>query len=129
MCIRDRPKVVRIDASWLAPLVLAALGGRELWQYQLMQPISSEAGLMIGLDLLLALVMGALRAASMTVWSEGSILYRQGTLRTILLWAVSVLLHAWAGVRSGLGAQTMLGYIAVTLTAQKAVIQRKRLRQ
>lgn len=132
MCVRP----VAEDARMVLFLVLGVLGvvsmSRTLQGHQV--PMSAVV-LLVG-SLVLAAVLGGVRALSVRVWRapDGRAL-RQGSAVTAVLWIVSIAAHLGADLWldklsdvAGLGASSILAYLAITWAAQSAVIRSRALR-
>ncbi len=77
-------------------------------------------------------VLGVVRALTVRMWDSGGWVVRQGTWVTMALWVLSLALHLTAfgvtgGNASGLMTTTFLLYIALTLSAQAYVVNRRAL--
>jgi hypothetical protein len=80
-------------------------------------------------SLVLAVVLGGIRAYTMRVWVDGGQIWRQGNWLTAGLWILSLAVHFGydylvdgKGPDAGLGAATALLYFAVTYTVQRYVV-------
>lgn len=80
-------------------------------------------------SLILAVIMGALRAPSEKLWREtDGRVWRKGTTITVVLWVVSLALHLGYdalvahGPDAEFGAATMMLYFAASVAAQRATL-------
>jgi hypothetical protein len=113
------------------PLILAVIGIIQLTRF-LHGTGQHHTGLVfiaLAGSLLIAVVLGAVRAATTRVWMHNGQMWRQGSWLTALLWIVSIGLHLgydWlvegSGTR-GLGNATLTLYLAITYAVQRLVIQ------
>lgn len=120
-----------VRANMRLPLVLAIIGVIELTQFfQHGQHHATPAVLaaLIG-SLVLAGLLGGLRALTVRVWFNGGQALRQGTWLTVLLWLVSLGVHLGydyliigKGSNSGLGTASLTLYFAITYTIQRLVL-------
>ena len=83
----------------------------------------------LGGSLVLAVVFGLLRAATVRVWIKDGAAWTQGSWITALLWIAALAAHLGYDYlldkhhgTSGLGDATILLYLAVTLGAQRLVL-------
>jgi len=120
-----------VRANIRLSLILAIIGVVELTQFLQRQHhhdtavIAALAG-----SLVLAAVLGAVRAATARVWADGGRAMRQGTWLTTVLWLVSLGLHLGydylvdgKGAQAGLGTASLTLYFAVTYAIQGVVLQ------
>lgn len=79
-------------------------------------------------SLLVAVLFAGARAATVQVWVDGGRAWRQGSMLTVLLWIASLGVHLGydyvvdGSEEAGLGAASLLLYLAVTLTGQQMMI-------
>ncbi len=71
-----------------------------------------------------ALLLGAVRALTVKIWTSTSWVVRQGTWLTMALWALSLIVHFIGGAGS-LGASSFLLYLGVTYGVQNYVVHRR----
>jgi hypothetical protein len=83
-------------------------------------------------SLVLAAVFGALRAATVRLWLQGGQPWTRGTWLTAGLWIIAVAAHLGYDAlvtpghgSSGVGAATVILYLAVSLGIQRVVVQRR----
>ncbi|MCL4562264.1 MAG: hypothetical protein M1281_16835 [Chloroflexi bacterium] len=115
---------VRKRVSFTLPLILVILGVVSLESYLSANPPSLTTIISIIFSLLfLAIGMGAIRAATVRLWTRDGILFRQGTLLTIVLWIVSVAMHLAADYFGHAGESSLLLYYAITLFVQSVIVQ------
>jgi hypothetical protein len=86
----------------------------------------------LGGSLLLAAVFGALRAATVRVWLQDGAPWSRGNWLTAGLWIIAVAAHLGYDAlvtpghgSSGVGAATIVLYLAVSLGIQRAVVLRR----
>lgn len=108
------------------PLVLALLG---LYSLSHKPPTTGAAVTALLVSLASAVVLGLARGASMRVWVEAGRVLRQGTLLTLALWIISLVVRFGIGAlaqRSGVAQSVTVGelplFLGVTLAAQNGVI-------
>lgn len=113
--------------------VLGVIGVIEIADAVRGHAVGSTAWAWIIASLVVGAVLGAVRAFTVKVWRlpDGSAL-RKGTALTAALWIVSLGAHLAmeAGIDhatkvAGLGAASLLLYVAVTLGAQREVLRRR----
>ena len=114
------------------PVILAVIGIVELTQFfDRNQQHHDDTKVIAALagSLVLAGVLGAVRAVTVRVWIDGGTALRQGTRLTAVLWVVSLGLHLGYdyliighGSLSGLGSASLTLYFAVTYTIQRLVL-------
>jgi hypothetical protein len=110
------------------PLILGVIGVVELESF--VKTDHDKAALVATLagSLVLAAVMGGIRASSVRIWSEGGVAWSRGTWITIALWVVSLASHLaydylLAGKdERGLGSASILLYLAVTFAVQRLIV-------
>jgi len=120
-----------VRANLRLSLILAIVGVVELTQFLQRQHhddttvIAALAG-----SLVLAAVLGAVRAATVRVWVAGGQAMRQGTWLTTVLWLVSLAIHLGydylvdgKGAQAGLGTASLTLYFAVTYAIQGLILQ------
>lgn len=126
---RQRQKrLVREDRRPVVLLILLVLGILQLSTYL---GSASTSALVIALlvgSLVLAAGFGVVRALSVRLWRQDGQLWRQGTWLTVGLWVVAIGVHIgldalFDGPAKGLGAASILLYLAVSLGVQRLVVQ------
>jgi hypothetical protein len=113
--------------------VLAIVGLIELLAYAGSRHVPAEAVGVLALSFVVgAVVLGAVRAATVKLWRVEGLVLRQGTWLTILLWLVSIGLHygaqAWINALhgpSGFVSASLLLWLGVTYGVQRAVVHRR----
>lgn len=133
--LRVRP--VAEDGRTALLLVLGVLGVASMSRTLHGQQVPMSAIGVLVASLVLAAVLGGVRALSVRVWREpdGRAL-RQGSTVTAILWIVSIAAHLGADLWldklsdvAGLGASSILAYLAITWGVQSAVIRSRALRR
>jgi len=83
----------------------------------------------LGGSLVLAVVFGALRAATVRVWIKDGVAWTQGNWMTALLWVAAVAAHLGYDAlldhhkgTSGLGSATIVLYLAISLAVQRGLV-------
>jgi hypothetical protein len=113
------------------PLILAIIGIVELTQFFDHHPQRDDTRVVAALagSLVLAGVLGAVRAMTVRIWIDNGTALRQGTWLTAALWIVSLGLHLGYdylivdhGSLSGLGSASLTLYFAVTYTIQRLIL-------
>jgi hypothetical protein len=86
----------------------------------------------LGGSLLLSAVFGALRAATVRVWLQGAQPWTKGNWLTAVLWVIALAAHLGYDAlvtpgrgSSGLGAATVVLYLAVSLGIQRVITQQR----
>lgn len=127
--LRVRP--VREDARVAVLLVLGVLGVVSMSRTLRGHHVPTSAVAVLVASFVLAAVLGGIRALTVRVWreSDGRAM-RQGTTVTAILWIVSVAAHLGAELWldklsdvAGLGASSILAYLAITWAVQTAMIR------
>ncbi len=119
---------VREDRKPTVLLILLVLGVVALGAYFKQEPATGLAiALLVG-SLVLAAGFGVVRGYTVRLWDQDGQLFRQGTWLTILLWLVAIGSHVGLdalidGGAKGLGSASILLYLAVSLGAQRLVVQ------
>ena len=112
------------------PLILAIIGIIQVTRFLhgTGEHHTGQVFLALSGSLLIAVVLGAVRAATTRVWMDNGQMWRQGTWLTAILWIASIGLHLgydWlvegSGTR-GLGNATLTLYLAITYAVQRIVI-------
>ncbi len=118
------------------PFLLSGIGLFELVDYTGSHHVTTADALWVSGTLVGAVVLGALRGLSVTVWTTNHWVVRQGTTVTMVLWLVSLVVHLMAGaggVHSGGGhagaadlqGASLLIFLGLTLGVQGFVIHRR----
>jgi hypothetical protein len=123
-----RPQPAKLNTP--LALIVAILGVIDTVVFLKQQGHSgSKAFVALGGSLVLAVILGAIRAYTVRIWMQGDQLWRQGNWLTAALWIVSLALHYGydylidgRGPDAGLGTATALLYFAVTYTVQRYVV-------
>jgi hypothetical protein len=112
------------------PLILTIIGGVELVEYLHKGHHGATVVAALLGSLVLAAILGAIRALTVRVWVEGGQPWRQGNWLTAVLWLVSLGLHFGydylvdgKGPNAGLGTASALLYLAVTYAIQRLIVQ------
>jgi len=112
------------------PLILGVIGVVELAQYLQHRPHGPSVIAALAGSLVIAAAFGAIRAATVRVWSDGGQAWRQGNWLTAVLWIVSLAAHLaydyfvdGKGQQAGLGSASLLLYFGVTFTIQRFIVQ------
>lgn len=112
-------------------LILGVVGVIQTVQYMQHHhvPVATGIAALAG-SLVLAGVFGAIRAATVRVWSQDGQPWTQGNILTAVLWVIALAAHlgydALLGTHkdiSGLGTATVLLYLVVTLGVQWFIVQ------
>ena len=120
-----------VRASMRLPLILAIIGIIELTQFFQHGQHRATPAVIAALagSLVLAGLLGAVRAVTVRVWFDGGQALRQGTWLTVLLWLVSLGVHLGydylvigKGPASGLGTASLTLYFAITYTIQRLIL-------
>lgn len=128
---RIRP--VREDAQVAILLGLGVVGVVSMSRTMHGHQMSPEIIAVLVASLVLAAVLGGLRALTIRVWREpGGRAMRQGTAITGALWIVSIAAHLGADLWldklsdvAGLGASSILAYLAITWAVQGIVVRER----
>ena len=120
-----------VNATGLRIVVILAVIG-VVQAYQFLDKHHSGAVTYAALagSLVLAAVAGALRAATVRVWLQGDQPWSKGNWLTAVLWVAALAAHLGYDAlvtpgrgSSGLGAATVILYLAVSLGIQRAITQ------
>jgi len=136
--ILSRQRRIRIVPRVLSlrfPVILGVIGLINLLSYtNTHHHITSGDYLFVLATLVVgALVLGAIRATTVKIWTSSNWVVRQGTWLTMGLWVVSLALHFVSGAGAkyvgagNLEASSFLLYLAVTYGVQNYVIHRRAL--
>jgi hypothetical protein len=128
--IRRVPRVLTLRL----PVILGVIGLIDLLSYTDKHHVTGTdwawvlATLVVG-----AVILGAVRAFTVKIWTSDNWVFRQGTWLTIALWVLSLALHFVSDVgaqHAGAGnfeAASFLLYLCVTYGVQNAVVHRRAL--
>jgi hypothetical protein len=129
--ILNRQRRVRLVPRLLGlrfPIVLGVVGLIDLVSYTNDHHPSQSAYLWMVATLIVGgVILGAIRALTVKIWTSNSWVLRQGTGITMALWVVSLALHFLSGA-SGAGnleAASFLLYLAITYGVQRYVVHRR----
>ena len=107
------------------PVVLGVIGLISLLSYSNTHHSSHSDYLwLLGTLVVGALLLGAVRALTVKIWTSTSWVVRQGTWLTMALWALSLVVHFIGGAGS-LEASSFLLYLGVTYGVQNYVVHRR----
>jgi hypothetical protein len=125
---QTRKRSVREERRPVILVVLLVLGILQLSTYLKVVPASASVIALLAATLLLGAGFGAVRAWSVRIWREDGQLWRQGTWLTAALWLAGFGVHIgldalFDGVAHGLGAGSILLYLAVSLGVQRLFVQ------
>ena len=119
-------KTINTDSKFTFPLIMIILGMNNFIKYINMSQISLLSWLAIIINFtILAIGMATVRATTLRIWSEQNVIYRQGTWLTILVWIISIGLHAFLNSIGHVGQATTMLYIGITFTSQKIIILKR----
>jgi len=114
------------------PIVVGVIGLIDVLSYSDTHHASHGAYLWVLATLVVgAVLLGAVRALTVRVWTSDNWVVRQGTWLTMGLWAVSLALHFVSGVGArdvgagNLETASFLLYLAVTYGVQNYVVHRR----
>jgi hypothetical protein len=123
-----QPRPVRDNMR--LPLIIAIIGVVEVVRFLGHGHHGAVTFVALAGSLVIAAVFGAIRAATVRVWFDGGRAWRQGNWLTAALWIVSLAAHLGydylvdgKGPQAGLGAASLLLYLAVTFTIQRLILQ------
>jgi hypothetical protein len=127
--LRSRP----VNASGLRLVViLAIIGLVEAYQFLDSRHSGAVIYAALGGSLVLAAVFAALRAATVRVWLQGDQPWTKGNWLTAVLWVIALAAHLGYDAlvtpgrgSSGLGAATVVLYLAVSLGIQRVITQQR----
>ena len=125
---QTRKRSVREDRRPVVLVVLLVLGVLQLSSYLKLVPASASVIALLAATLLLGAGFGVVRAWSVRIWREDGQLWRQGNWLTAVLWLAGFAVHigldaVFDGVAHGLGAGSILLYLAISLGAQRLFVQ------
>lgn len=130
--LQERP--VKEERGFGGLFIVGAIGLVQLFDYVQIDPKSFifNAVLFLVFSLLLAVLLGWLRARYMHIWRDKGQLMRQGNVGTILLWALSIALHYLLDILAlhlphgkaivGLASASVVLHIALSLGVQQYVV-------
>jgi hypothetical protein len=125
--IRPVPRVLNLRL----PVILGVIGLIEALSYidgHHHHITGSDYLWVLGTLVVGALLLGALRALTVQIWTSDNWVVRQGTWLTMGLWVLSLALHFVSGAGAGnLEAASFLLYLGVTYGVQNYVIHRRAL--
>jgi len=120
----------RVRGNQRILLILLVVGLIAAAQYFEGRHVGSAAILALAGSLVLAVVFGAARAATVHVWVRDGQAWMKGNLITAALWVVAVAGHLGFDYLVGrdkgignIGNATVLLYLAVTLAVQRVIVQ------
>ena len=123
-------RLVKEDRKPTVLLILLVLGIVQLASYFKSAASDNAVVLLLIGSLVLAAGFGVVRAYTVRLWRADGQLWRQGTWLTVVLWLVAIGSHIGldfviegAGEAKGLSSASILLYLAVTLGAQRAIVQ------
>lgn len=121
-------RLVRADRKPTVLLILLVLGVVAVGAYVKKEPVTGLAIVLLAGSLVLAAGFGVVRGYTVRVWEQDGQRWRQGTWLTVLLWLVAVGSHIGIDAlidsgAKGLGSASILLYLAVSLGAQRLVVQ------
>ena len=125
--LRSRP----VNASGLRLVaILAVIGVVQAYGFLDRHHSGAVTYAALGGSLVLAAVFGALRAATVRVWLQGGQPWTKGNWLTAVLWIIALAAHLGYDAlvtpgrgSSGLGAATVILYLAVSLGIQRVITQ------
>ena len=124
-----RPRPAKEGTRWVLLLVLAGYGVTQVSAAAKGHTLKTETIALIVASLIVAAVFGAIRAATVRLWVEGSTVMQRGSAVTVALWIVAIAVHLGLDVLidkstdiSHLGTSTLLIYLAVTFGVQSLII-------
>ncbi len=115
------------------PIIVGVIGLFDVFDYtgHHLHLTGVDYGWMLGTLLVGAVVLGAVRALTVRLWTSNGWVVRQGTTVTMVLWAVSLALHFFvdeggghAGA-AGLEQASLLLYVALAIGVQNYVVYRR----
>ena len=122
-----------VNASGMRIVVIIAVVGLvEAFQYLQKYHAGGVTYAALGGSLVLAAGFGALRASTVRIWLQGGQPWSKGNWLTGVLWVVAFAAHlgydalvAPAHGNGGVGAATVVLYLAVSLGIQRAIVQQR----
>ncbi len=126
--ILSRQRRIRVVPRVLGlrfPVVLGVIGLLNLLSYSdAHHPSHRDYLWVLGTLVVGAVLLGALRALTVKIWTSNTWVVRQGTWLTMALWALSLVVH-FAGGAGNLEASSFLLYLGVTYGLQNYVVHRR----
>ncbi|MFE0022819.1 hypothetical protein [Amycolatopsis sp. NPDC059021] len=124
-------RLVREDRKPIVLLILLALGLVQLGVFlKVSAAPSTGIVLLLVVSLLVATAFGVIRAYTVRLWRSEGQLWRQGTWLTMGLWLAAIGVHIGldflidgAATAKGVGSASLLLYVAMSLGAQRLVVQ------
>jgi hypothetical protein len=124
-----QPRAVREESPFRLMVILGVLGVVELVSFAGNHSVNGAAWALLAASIVVGGGFGIVRGLTVRIWRENGVLLRQGTVVTVLLWAVGLGIHVLVDVAitgvdstaSGLGSTGILLYLGVTLAAQRFV--------
>jgi hypothetical protein len=112
-------------------VILAVIGVIETVNYLQKNHGGTGTYAALGGSLVLAGVFGVLRAGTVRLWSQDSQVWSKGNWLTAALWIIAIAVHLGYdalvahghGINGGVGAATVVLYLAVSLGVQRLVVQ------
>jgi hypothetical protein len=115
-------QVREVRASFLLPVLLAALGLAALFAGQGRLTSPAEFGILGALLAGDALGLGVVRAWTVRVWPAGGQVLRQGSWLTVGLWLAGVAIHEAVDLAEHIPGASVLLYLSVTWAVQQLVL-------
>ncbi len=114
-------------------VIIAVIGLIEAFQYLQKYHAGGVTYAALGGSLVLAAVFGALRASTVRIWLQGGQPWTKGNWLTAALWVVAFAAHLGYdalvapshGNGGGVGAATVVLYLAVSLGIQRLIVQQR----
>ncbi|MES5261644.1 hypothetical protein [Priestia megaterium] len=125
LIIKNQLKIREVsnERKFILPIILLVIGIRNFNGHFNNHTLSSIGMVSTIISFtLLAGGMAAIRAYTIKLWTQDNVIFRQGTWLTILLWFVSIGLHAGIDLIANIGQSTLLIYFAITLFVQNWVV-------
>jgi hypothetical protein len=123
-------RLVREDRKPTVLLILLVLGVIQLGTFFKSVPLTTGLVLLLIVSMVLAAGFGVVRAYTVRLWRADGQLWRQGTWLTLVLWLVAIGSHIGldaliegVGDAKGIGTASIMLYLAVSLGAQRLVVQ------
>jgi hypothetical protein len=124
-------RAVRSTRSFRMVVIFAVIGVVETAKFGQQHTISAAAWGLLVASLLVGAGFGAVRAMTVRVWRDGGVLYRKGSVLTLVLWLVGIALHLSVDLlikhidhdAAGLGNVATLLYLALSLGIQQLLVQ------
>lgn len=121
---RTRP--VSRDVKLTMPLIMLILGLYSFNNFLDTHQLTSLSWMSIALSFtILAIGMASIRASTVKLWVKDGIVYRKGTLLTLFLWLVSIILHQVLNHVGHVGESTTPIYFSITFTLQKMIVKKR----